>query len=125
MDIEIFRRVSHVFSIFLWSINYTKEVCISYRIVLDLEIVLVEGALVFSFLVFSIYENHNSNHNLLVLALFPDLEVMQFWSINYVCQICNYISCFGHARNFRQYLYLRFLGNRRIFLLLVFVKYML
>ena len=89
MDTEILRRVSHVFSIFLWSINYTKEVCISYRIVLDLEIVLVEGALVFSFLVFSIYENHNSNHNLLVLALFPDLEVMQFWSINYVCQICN------------------------------------
>ena len=60
--------------------------------------------LVFSFLVFSVYKNIKSNH-LLRLAIFPDLEMIQFWSVNYVCQVCKLYSYFVHAQKFAQFLY--------------------
>ena len=44
--------------------------------------------LVFSFLVLSLYKNPKSNHYLIFLAIFPELEMLQFWfiyarSVNY------------------------------------------
>ena len=64
------------------------------------------GFLVFSFLVFSVYKNPKSNHHLLFLAIFPDLEMLQFLSVNYICQVCKLYFYFGHVQNFGQYLYL-------------------
>ena len=31
-----------------------------------------------------IYKKRNSNHQLLVAAIFPDLKMILFWSINYI-----------------------------------------
>ena len=62
--------------------------------------------LVFRFLVFSGYKHLNSNHYLLLLAVLPELEMMQFRSGNYVYQSVNYTSHFRHVWNFGKYLYL-------------------
>ena len=32
--------------------------------------------------------------------------MLQFWSVNYICQVCKLYFYFGHVRNFGQYLYL-------------------
>ena len=61
---------------------------------------------VFSFLVFSIYKNLKPNHHLLFLANFHDLEMIKFWSVNFVCQVSKSYFCFSHFQNFGQYLYL-------------------
>ena len=37
--------------------------------------------------------------SLLFLAVFPDLEMLQFWSVNYICLVCKLYYNFG------QYLY--------------------
>ena len=57
--------------------------------------------LVFSFLVLAFL----SILSLLFLAIFPDLEMLKFWSVNYICQVCKLYFYFGHVRNFGQYLY--------------------
>ena len=36
----------------------------------------------------AVYNNHKSNHHLLVLAIFPGQEMIQFWSVEYIFQIC-------------------------------------
>ena len=59
----------------------------------------ISGILVFSFLVFSIFKY------LLFLAIFPDLKMLQFWSVNYVCQVCKLYIYFEHGRHFQKYLY--------------------
>ena len=58
--------------------------------------------LVFSFLVLAFL----SILSLLFLAIFPDLEMLKFWSVNYICQVCQLYFYFGHVRNCGQYLYL-------------------
>ena len=35
---------------------------------------------------------HKSNYHLLVLVIFPDLDRMKFWSVNYMWQICEFFS---------------------------------
>ena len=54
----------------------------------------------FSILVFSIYKNLKSKHHLLILAIFPDLEMLQFWSVNYICQVCELYFYFGQYLSF-------------------------
>ena len=34
------------------------------------------------------YKKHKPNYDLLVLEIFPSLEIIQFWSVNYMCQVC-------------------------------------
>ena len=58
------------------------------------------------FFVFSVFKNIKSNHYLLFLPIFPDLEKLQFWSVNYICQVRKLCFYFGLVRNFGQCLYL-------------------
>ena len=74
--------------------------------------------LVFSFLVFSVFKYLKSSFS----SNFPDLEMLQFWSVNYLCQACKLYFHFGHVQNFGQYV---FLVNSESVLRLVFVKYIL
>ena len=60
------------------------------------------GFLVFSFLVFNVYKNLISNHHLLFLAIIPDLDMLQFSSVNYICQVCKSYLCFEHVQNCEQ-----------------------
>ena len=41
--------------------------------------------------------------------------MLQFWSVNYIYQICKLHIYFGHVRNFGQYLYLSVLSKQRKF----------
>ena len=81
--------------------------------------------LVFNFLVFSVYKNHKFSHHLFFLAIFPDLEMLQFWSVNYIFQAYKLYFYFGHVRNFGQHLYLSVFSKQWKCQLLAFVKYML
>ena len=69
--------------VFFWSVNCTNQVCISSHI-LNMGNILFEGFqyLVFQFLAFL------SILSLLFLAIFPVLEMLKFWSVNYICQVC-------------------------------------
>ena len=58
--------------------------------------------LVFSFLVFSVFKYLKSSFS----SNFPDLEMLQFWSVNYLCQACKLYFHFGHVQNFGQYVFL-------------------
>ena len=71
------------------------------------------GFLVFSFLVYSVYQNPKSTHHPLFLAIFPDLEMLQFWSKRYICQVWKLYLYFGHVRNVGQYLYLSVFSKQR------------
>ena len=51
------------------------------------------------------YKKHKPNCDLLVLEFFPSLEIIQFWSVNYMCQVC-ILLFFEHFRMFGKYLYL-------------------
>ena len=64
-------------------IRSVNKVCISSHI-LNMGNVLFEGFqyLVFQFLAFL------SILSLLFLGTFPDLEILKFWSVNYICQVC-------------------------------------
>ena len=73
--------------------------------------------MVFSFLAFL------SIISLLFLAIFPDLEMLQFRSV--IGQVCKLYFYFEHFRNYGQYLYLSVLVNSESVLILAFVKYML
>ena len=81
--------------------------------------------LVFSFLVFSVCKNLKSNHCVLFIAIFPDLVMLQFWSVNYICQLSKLCFYFRHVRNFGQHLYLSVLVNSESVVLLAFMKYIL
>ena len=87
-------------AVFFWSVKSTNLVL--YPHILNMSNVLFEGFqyLVFQFLAFL------SILSLLFLAIFPDLEMLKFWSVNYICQVCKLYFYFGHVRNFEQYLYL-------------------
>ena len=39
-----------------------------------------------------------SNHHVLFLAIFPDVGMLQFQSVNYICQVCKLYFYFGHVR---------------------------
>ena len=93
-------------AVFFWSVDCTNQFYISSHI---LKMAMFEHRkcfiwvfLVFSFLVFSIFKYLKSTF----LAIFPDLKMLQFWSVNYLCQVCKLYFYFGHVRNFGQYLYL-------------------
>ena len=60
------------------------------------------GFLVFSFLSLAFL----SILSLLLLGIFPLLEMLQLWSVNYICQVCKLYFYFGHAQNFGLRLYL-------------------
>ena len=66
-----------------------------------------------------------SNHHLLFLAIFPDVEMLRFQSVNYICQVCKLYFYFGYVGNLGQYLWLSILVNSESVVLLAFVKYML
>ena len=74
-------------------IRSVNQACISSHI-LNMGNVLFEGFqyLVFQFLAFL------SILNLLFLAIFPDLEMLKFWSVNYICQFCKLYFYFGYVR---------------------------
>ena len=74
--------------------------------------------MVFRFLVFSIYKNPKSNHHLLFLVIFLDLEMLQFWSVNYTFIL-------DMSSNLDNIYIWVFLVNCESVLLLAFVKYML
>ena len=61
--------------------------------------------LVVSFLVFSFYKNLKYYHHLCFIAVFPELKMIKFWSVNYVCHFCKLYFYFGYVQNFGQYLY--------------------
>ena len=63
--------IAHFSDAFFWPIVFTCQVCISYHI---LEVLLK---------VFSIGIYKKSNHYLLLLAIFHNLELTQLWSVNY------------------------------------------
>ena len=82
-----------------------------------------EGFLYLIFLVFSVYKNPKSNHHLLFLAIFPDMEM--FWSVNYIWQVCNYTFILDMSSILDNIYIWVFLVNSESILLLAFVKYML
>ena len=90
-------------AVFFRSVNCTNLVCISSYF--EHGQCFISGFLGFSFLVFSVFKNLKSNH-LLFLTIFPDLGMLQFWSVNYICQVRKLYFKFGHVWNFGQYLYL-------------------
>ena len=59
--------------------------------------------LLFSFLDFSVYKNLQSDH-ILFLAIFPDVEMLRLWSVNYICQVCILYFYSGIVQNVGQYL---------------------
>ena len=68
---------------------------------------------------------HLTNH-LLVLAIFPHLGMIGWWSASCMCQVWRYTSYFGHVQNFGQYLSFSFyFVNSESVLLVAFVKYAL
>ena len=80
----------------------------------------VWGFLVFRFLVFSVFKylRFTFTSNFLVL------EMLKFWSVIYICQVCKLYFYFGHVQNCGQYLYLSVFNSESV-LLLALVKYML
>ena len=42
-----------------------------------------------------IYKKRKSIYHLLVLVIFSDLDIIQFWSVNYMCQVCKLYNLFG------------------------------
>ena len=83
---EIIWRVSFNSSLHLWSLNCTNQVL--YHNIFWTWAMFYLRFLVFSFVVFRVHKNRKFNYHLLFLAIFPDLEKLQFWSVNYICQIC-------------------------------------
>ena len=79
----------------------------------------------FLVLFFFVYNNLKSNHRLLFLAIFPDLEILQFWSENYTFQVCKLYFCLGHVQNFGHYLYLSVFSKQYKCPKFSFVKYVL
>ena len=67
---------------------------------------------IYFFLVFSVYKNPKSNQHLLFLAIFPDSKMLQFWSVNCICQVYKLYFYFGYVWNFGQYLYLSVLSKQ-------------
>ena len=53
-----------------------------------------------------------SNHHLLFLAICPDVEMLQFQSVNYICQVCELYFYFGH---FVQNFYLSSFSKLKVF----------
>ena len=49
--------------------------------------------------------------------------MLKLWSVNYICHVCKLYFCFGHVRNFGQYLYLSVFNEQ--WKLVALVKYML
>ena len=62
---------------------------------------------------------------LLFLAIFLDLEMLKFWPVKYISQVCQLYFFFGNVLNFGQCLYLSVFSKQWKFLLLALVKYML
>ena len=83
------------------------------------------GFSVFIFSVFSIDKNCKSIHHLLFLRVFPDLEMIQFWTVNYAYQVCKLYFYFRHVPNFVQCLLWVFSVNIESVLLLASVKFTL
>ena len=93
-----FQFLATVLVVFFWSLNCTNQVSISSHI-LNMGNILFES---FYYLIFSVFKNlkFTFSRNFLVM------EMLKFWSVNYICQVCKSCSYFGHVKNFGQYLYL-------------------
>ena len=53
------------------------------------------------------------------------MEILQFWSVNFIRQVCKLYFYFGDARNFGQYLYLSVFSKESNCPSFTFFKYML
>ena len=73
------------------------------------------GFLVFSILFFSTYGNLKSNGHLLFLAIFPDLKIIQFWSVNNICHACKLYFLFWTCPRFWKMLILELLNLHFIY----------
>ena len=99
--------------VFFWSVNCANQICIAASYFKHGQC-FIWGFLVFRFLAFSVL----SILNLLFSAIFPDLEMLKFWSVKYtfifdVSQILD-----------NTYIWM-FLVNSESVILLTLVKYML
>ena len=45
-------------------------------------------------LTFGIYKRRKSKYHPLVLVIFLDLDIMQVWFVNYMCQVCKLYNLF-------------------------------
>ena len=61
--------------------------------------------------------------SLFFLAIFPDLEMLQFWSVNYICQIRKLYFYLDMSKILSNIYIWVFLVNSESDLLLAFVKY--
>ena len=70
-------------AVFFWSVNCANQVYVLLHI-LNMENVLFEFFWYLDFWSLAFL----SILSLLFPAIFPDLEMLQFWSVNHLCQIC-------------------------------------
>ena len=93
--------------VFFWCVNCRNQVCISPH-TSNIGNIFFEGFQyqVFQFLAFLIILS------LLFVAIFSCLEMLKFWSVNYICQAWKSYFYFGHVRNFGQHLYLSVLNKQ-------------
>ena len=77
---EILRRVSfnpYLLLLMFFSGLQVEQIRYVYHYILHIDIVLFEGFLVFSLIVFRVYKNLKSNHHLLFLVIFNDLQTVK------------------------------------------------
>ena len=91
--------------VFFWSANSASQVCMSSH-----GKCFIWEFVVFNFLGFSVFKY------LKFVAIFPDLEMLPFWFVNQMCQVCKLHIYFGHVQTFEQYLYLSVLSKQFKFL---------
>ena len=80
--------------VFFWSANSASQVCMSSH-----GKCFIWEFVVFNFLGFSVFKY------LKFVAIFPDLEMLPFWFVNQMCQVCKLHIYFGYVQTFGQYLY--------------------
>lgn len=69
-----------------------------------------------------IYKKHKSNYDLLALVIFPNLEIIQFWSVNYMSQVYKlYFLFWTFLKAWAIFMFQYF--SKQSILLVAFVKY--
>ena len=76
---------------FFWYVNCTSQAFISQ---------LILGNVLFDLFQYCIHKNFKTI-TLLLLAIFSDLKMTQFWSVNYTCQVCKQKLLFQRCPKFR------------------------
>ena len=88
-----FQFLDYFLVVFFWSVNCSNQVSI-YHPKNGKYFNLGFWFLVFQFLTFL------SILSLVFLAIFHTLEMLKFWSVNYICQVCKLYFYFGNVQNF-------------------------